>query len=437
MSATRTLSQALCTLLALLLLTGCTSASLSPTATPTMPLATATSAPTLTPTPTAKETLWLAHYMPWYQTPEIGGFWGWHWTMNHFDPNELDENGRRQIASHYYPLTGPYDSRDVALLEYQAALMKLSGIDGVIVDWYGNEDYLDYGLLNDSTLKLFEVMKQAGLKFAVCYEDQTIKRMVAEKHLDDGDVYTYAQGVMDYLQSTWFQQDTYLKIDGRPVLFIFGPQYFVNVADWYTIFEKLNPQPIFITLDFQVAAAATGGYPWPPMSETQQGLLKAETLTRYLTDFYQKTAKTKVITASAFPGFRDIYSQAGVGTSYGYLNPRDGETFQLTLDLALASNPNLLQLVTWNDYGEGTTIEPAEDYGYRYLEMVQATRRSLNPAFPYQASDLPLPLQLFTLRKAYANDAATLATLTEASQAIFTGDLAAARQIIQSIPENP
>jgi len=48
------------------------------------------------------------------------------------------------LASHFIPLTGPYDSSDEAVLDYQVQLMKLSGIDGVIVDWYGNANVNDY-----------------------------------------------------------------------------------------------------------------------------------------------------------------------------------------------------------------------------------------------------------------------------------------------------
>lgn len=96
-----------------------------------MGLAAACSSAPLTPLPpAATRPLLLAHYMPWYQTPSVSGMWGWHWTMNHFNPNQQDSEGQAQIASHYYPHTGPYDSRDDAILEYQLALMKLSGIDG-------------------------------------------------------------------------------------------------------------------------------------------------------------------------------------------------------------------------------------------------------------------------------------------------------------------
>ncbi len=44
-----------------------------------------------------------AHYMPWFQTPELSGYWGNHWTMANKNPEEFI-NGQRSIASHYYPL---------------------------------------------------------------------------------------------------------------------------------------------------------------------------------------------------------------------------------------------------------------------------------------------------------------------------------------------
>lgn len=52
-------------------------------------------------------------------------------------PRCVDATGKRQIASHYYPLTGPYASGDAAILDYQCLLMKYAGVDGVMVDWYG------------------------------------------------------------------------------------------------------------------------------------------------------------------------------------------------------------------------------------------------------------------------------------------------------------
>ena len=59
----------------------------------------------------------MVHYMPWFVSQPYSGSWGWHWTMNHFNPNVINPtNGEQEIASWYYPLIGPYDSADPAVL---------------------------------------------------------------------------------------------------------------------------------------------------------------------------------------------------------------------------------------------------------------------------------------------------------------------------------
>ena len=84
-----------------------------------------------------------AHYMPWFEN-SANGRWGMHWTMATADPNAVDADGKRQIAAHFYPLIGPYSSSDPDLIEYHLLLMKLAGIDGVLIDWYGTHDVYDY-----------------------------------------------------------------------------------------------------------------------------------------------------------------------------------------------------------------------------------------------------------------------------------------------------
>ena len=120
----------------------------------------------------------MVHYMPWYASKSISGHWGSHWTMKHFDPDKLDATGKQELASHYRPLIGAYDSNDPALLECQVLLMKFSGINGVIIDWYGTKDFRDYAVLHRNSLSLIKYIKKAGLNFAICYEDQTVKHMI-------------------------------------------------------------------------------------------------------------------------------------------------------------------------------------------------------------------------------------------------------------------
>jgi hypothetical protein len=418
------------------------------------PTATATAAPSPTPTETAlpptntpvptpdipepERPLLMAHYMPWYQTPFVTGYWGWHWTMEHFNPFRKDENGRPNIASYYLPLTGPYDSSDDTVLEYQVLLMHLSGIDGVIVDWYGIEDFWDYAVLNESTNKLFSYVQKAGLRFAICYEDQTIKHMVDNKHLPIEDVYTHGQDVMRYLEETWFQTEAYLTVLGRPVLLTFGPQYYKSGADWEKLFSVLSVRPALITLDDHAVSADLSSYPWPPMWAGKNGVLSQERLEQYLNTFDQKAERWDYLVAGAFPGFQDIYKEAGIADEARYLDPRDGETFRLTMQRALDLRPDVIQLITWNDYGESTSIEPTEEFGYQYLEMVQEVRRDTDPAgFSFTADDLRLPFQLFELRQTYAGDDKVHAELDQVFDAILAGELDRARALLTAHPIEP
>ena len=125
----------------------------------------------------------MVHYMPWYASKPFSGHWGWHWTMDHFNPDNIGPNGKQTIASHYQPLTGAYDSNDPALLEYQVLLMKFTGIDGVIIDWYGRENFRDYSDIHRNSLNLIKHIKKAGLKFAICYEDQSVKHLINNKKI--------------------------------------------------------------------------------------------------------------------------------------------------------------------------------------------------------------------------------------------------------------
>ncbi len=377
--------------------------------------------------------LLLAHYMPWYQTPDVSGYWGWHWTMDHFDPTKTNAQGQPEIAAHFMPLTGPYDSSDEAILEYQVLLMKLSGIDGVIVDWYGMTDFRDYAKLNESTNKLFEQIKMAGLYFVICYEDQSIMHMVNEGFIMRDEAHAQGQEVMRYMQTQWFKDDAYLKVDGQPLLLTFGPQYFRSSSDWETLFSVLDTPPALVTLDKHMVLDALASFPWPPMfgfTVNQEGLAA------YLAEFYRKAARWDYSVAGAFPGFYDIYQEAGVRASYGYLDAQQGETLRFTLQLALEQQPDVIQLITWNDYGEGTIIEPTEDFGYQYLEIVQDTRRAIqdsqDPEFPFTYDDLRLPMQLYTLRKAHAGDAEINTQLDTAYDALLAGDRETAADIIAS-----
>jgi hypothetical protein len=347
----------------------------------------------------------MVYYMPWFTAKPYRDSWGWHWTMNHFNPDIMTASGERQIASWYYPLIGPYDSSDPAVLEYHVLLMKLAGVDGVIVDWYGSANFLDYGVNNQATVKLFQFARKAGLKFSICYEDQTVQHLIDGNYLAANDAIPHAQQDMLYLQTNFFSDASYLRLKGRPVLLNFGPQHFMMSSNWEDIFSVLaeTNQPAFFTEDNRLPVS-TGAFNWPPMWMSQApgtgGVLSDAALKSYLADFDQKAGTWPAFISSAFPRFHDIYQRAGVRNYLGYLGDRHGDTLRETLSRGMTNSSAIVQVVTWNDFGEGSMVEPTQEYGYRDLGIIQDFRRQyMESGFSRDTNDLAMALRFYNLRR--------------------------------------
>ena len=93
----------------------------------------------------------------------------------------------------------------------------------------------------------------------------------------------------------------------------------------------------------------------------------------------------KCFVGGAMPGFWDYYKEGEGGTGYQTYSTENGALFQRQLDAARQAGLKYLQISTWNDYGEGTTIEPTLEYGYKYLLMLQKFT-----GVSYQQADLEL-----------------------------------------------
>ncbi len=365
----------------------------------------------------------MVHYMPWYQSREFSGTWGWHWTMNHFHPDTLT-GGRRESASHFTPLIGLYDSADPDVLECQVQQMKLAGIDGVIIDWYGPDDFWDYGQIHRNTQKLIAIAKKAGLHFAVMYEDQTVPHLIEGKQFPASEAVAHGQSVLKWAQTHWFSDPAYLILGSDPVFLVFGPQFYQE-DQWKQIFAPLPHPPAFFT-EMVRRDPAVGAFDWPlPQGGHAQSV-------RDNLSFYDRAGSWPQSIAGAWPRFQDVYGEAGTQPSYPVIEDRQGRTYSETLELALKSTAPIVQLITWNDWGEGTMIEPSAEFGYRDLETTQRLRRRyLDPKFSATAADLRLPLAVYELRRRSRGNTVVLKQLGGVSEALFKGDVTTAQRLLE------
>lgn len=364
----------------------------------------------------------LAHYMPWYDSKAASGAWGWHWTMNHFKPDEVRWNGRREAAMNSEPLIGLYDSGDPDALASHVLQMKLAGIDGVIIDWYGIRDFNDYKSIHENTGKLIPILKRAGLKFAICFEDQTMDKMFKEEAKL---AIEHGKEVMGWLENHWFSEDHYLKVDGRPVLTVFGPQYF-SPPQWAEVIDGFKTKPKIYTLPHLTKGYKTdGSFGWVPVTGGKTYSV-AEWTAKLDTFYSNPTAKMGIV----FPGFKDVYQRAKVSESYGHIAARKDATFLETLDRAFTRKLPIIQIATWNDHGEGTGIEPTQADGYRFLEILQTRLRDKSEVQP---DHLRLPVEWYRLRKSGADSGVT----KKAMDLMFANDFSAAKQLLKQLRKQP
>lgn len=379
------------------------------------------------PKPVAKRvnTQVFAHVMPWFESKEFSGYWGQHWTMANKNPDIVDGSGRRQIAAHYYPLTGPYASADPDIIEYQLLLMKLSGIDGVLIDWPGTTNLYDYPRNKFNSEAMIARLAKVGLRFGIVYEDQNIN--IAARQGVVTDKIGQARADMAYLQNNYFPQSTYQRVNGRPLLGVFGPQTFQTPGEWQQVFSGLATKPCFVVLWYEHQEAAgssdcTGEYSWVYQDA-------ARTHLQHLRDFYSSRQNFGVKMGSAYPGFHDFYAQGGWGSNNFYIAANGTATFSETLDLALGSGLPYIQLATWNDYGEGTMLEPTREFGYGLLTTLQQKL-----GVPYGQAELELVYGLFTQRRQYRGNAQQQARLDRAAAFLAALQIGEARSTLAATP---
>ncbi|MAY75765.1 MAG: hypothetical protein CMJ31_13825 [Phycisphaerae bacterium] len=342
--------------------------------------------------------LLLMHYMPWYQTPEVSGNWGGHWTgwEKQHDPTKTNDEGLPDIWSNFHPLIGVYDSSDPDVIECHLLQMKLAGIDGVIVDWYGITDLHDYGLNHEATKVIFDEIDDVGMKFATCFEDRTIEQLVEKGRVEPDGVTERLRETFAWMDEHWFNDPRHVRVDDRPLLLDFGPIYVKDAEPWNDALGSISPRPMFFALHhLWKGIGADGGFTWVHQDVWKNDPTEDEIARRLQGVFTHTSDDPDRVIVSALPGFRDVYAH-----HYPTVEHRDGATLRETLGAAMRSGSPIVQLVTWNDYGEGTVIEPTHEFGYLFLEIIQeARRREIGESFTFTADDLRLPARLLELRR--------------------------------------
>ena len=109
--------------------------------------------------------------------------------------------------------------------------MKLAGIDGVVIDWYGTVDYpgLSVQPPEHSIVRGASGQVGAPVRRLLRRSDHSPPRLGRSARRRQA--LEHARREIEWLREHWFVRPTYLKLGGRPILLSFG-QHGLSDAEW-------------------------------------------------------------------------------------------------------------------------------------------------------------------------------------------------------------
>lgn len=297
----------------------------------------------------------LAFYYPWYGNPKTSGRW-FHW-------QGPQGEAPRQSPTLNHPLLGLYDSHDADVIRTHVSQAKAAGITALIVSWWGVDSFEDKALP-----AILDAARAAGLRVTVYLEQQKDGAGGAARDIA-------------YLTRTYGTHPAWLRVKAQPVLFLYLQALRdLPARDWRKAAEgtfligDVSPRE---TRDFAAWAPFMDGIHVYVLAPYLKGMtpvqMKAWADRTY--PVWRRMSGTKLFCATVIPGFDDS-RVPGRPAPRPTVARYDGATYRTLWDAAIRHDADWVLVTSFNEWHEGSEIEPSTEYGDRYLTLTaQAARR--------------------------------------------------------------
>jgi hypothetical protein len=250
-----------------------------------------------------------------------------------------------------------YSSLDRNVQQRQVQHAKDLGIEGFVVDWYGpHKTFMDRGYA-----LMQQVASENAFHVALLYDESSDGDAATDSTISDLQ-YAYDHYIGPKAGPA---RDSYLTYNDRPVIFVFPKS---NKTDWARVRQALKDweQPPLIINEYRNSpkdAQFDGLYVWVHPGQRGWAPDGSHWGGDYLDSFYHTMVSQypdQIAVGGAWAKFDD--SRASWSQNR-HISDRCGKTFEETLRAFRRyyneRNPlPFLLIETWNDYEEGTAIEP-------------------------------------------------------------------------------
>jgi len=250
----------------------------------------------------------------------------------------------------------PYVSRDRGVMGRQIDQAKAAGIDGFLVAWYGPN-----GDSNQTEANLSALLEEAAarsFKIGVLFETNS-------PFLGDSGSVTAA---LQHVLTVHANQPAYLRADGKPVIFFWRPTI-VGTGTWGAIRSQVDPgnNSLWISegVDTSLLSVFDGHFlytnTWNPPADLSAVNQK---FANSVDQMRQATGAPKLWVATVMPGYDDTR----IRPNNGFAQDRAGGGYYAqSWQAAIASAPNWVVITSFNEWPEGTHIEPSAAYGDQFI----------------------------------------------------------------------
>ncbi|MEV0831276.1 ThuA domain-containing protein [Nonomuraea rubra] len=279
---------------------------------------------------TAPQTSGKVHvfYYPWYGSPQVSGGWR-HWQQGgHSPPGD--------IGADFYPALGAYDSGDFAgAVAQHMKWIRQSAAGVLVLSWWGRGSYED-GLARG----VLDAAAKEGLK--VAWHLEPYSGRTAASTVDD----------IRYINQTYGAHPAF-----SDAFYVFES---LRITDWSAL-SQVNQDNVILaqTTDTSKIAHFNGMYTYDAIAgATAPGWQHAADHARQ---------HGLVWAPSVGPGYLD--DRAVPGNTTPTLARDNGATYDKEWSNALATEPTWVSITSFNEWHEGSVIEPAVPRdGYQSFE---------------------------------------------------------------------
>lgn len=320
-------------------------------------------------------------YYGWYGNPATDGKY-YHWNhdiLPHWsDPkwNNLgNHNGGDDVGANFYPALGNYSSNDKAIIEQHMKMIKESGVGVVVLSWLGKDSFVD-----KSIMKYLDAADHFNLKIA--FHIEPFYKNISE-----------LREQLSYLVKTYSHHHAFYKKDGKPLYYVYD-SYKIAPKEWAKLLTRNGEETVrnteldglYIGLWVEKEHSAffeTSGFDGFYTYFASDGFVFGSTTSNW--NYLSKYSKEHhlIFIPCVGPGYSDTrirpWNQAN------FKNRDNGRYYEKMFNAAIKTDPEFIGITSFNEWHEGTQIEPAiskktqdfnyEDYGKDSWFYIKETKR--------------------------------------------------------------